>query len=588
MTTANNEVEEFLRAHPQLLVGRAAWEEASNAISDYDTFYAISKPFPSMVVYQKICSKSNRVIVAAALISDERAEAHYQRIAKPQAKGCVCPEGDCSEWQLRCYACAWANDESCATQVAGICICTKLKALLVKRIPPSLCKSKVSELLLCLGTRTCDEAQAELGPKSPNRLHHMPSPDDSSGEKPLRPILPVPKLQPVEPPDWEFMEAGRYLPLLSHTKNANNPKQALLAPELFQLSRVVSRNNFIMTITLHRISSISALHGVPVRPGELPVTGHLWKKVYRYLAKGVADLNNNIQSNAPVVKIMAGISTLLGSEMMINDSIWRAHLQGVTAFLEKCGGIDTYLREAPPGHRAVQFCCVLGILANTTSPAHDQLLGFHRLSDEQVLRVYSIHFFNLLACPSPLFIELQRITRLRLAVFQIPGSEITSLVPIAMGIAKRLAYFSPDHWTETYDIPSGPARSLLARLFKDAITMYAVLSLPPVLGGLFGPGHELGGKQRVELRERLLEGMEEANRTYRRFDSLFWIVAVLGVALHDGTKEDKRRVISMIEWIMEKPTYTGPLTLLNLLKLFWSLGDPTWDGCFYEPTHVMA
>ncbi|KAM3486162.1 hypothetical protein MY8738_000664 [Beauveria namnaoensis] len=113
MTTTDSEVQEFLKAHPQLLVGRAAWVEANEAINDDDTFIGVSKPFPNMVVYQTISAESNRAIIAAALLSDERAEAHYRKIARPQTQSCVCPEGNCSQWQLRCCVCAWVNDEPC-------------------------------------------------------------------------------------------------------------------------------------------------------------------------------------------------------------------------------------------------------------------------------------------------------------------------------------------------------------------------------------------------------------------------------------------------------------------------------------------
>lgn len=115
MPTPTGEMQAFLQQHPQLLVGRTAWDAANLAIDQEscDTFSAISKPFPNMVVYQTISAKTNRVIVAAALIDDERAEAHYQKVARPQSGSCECPGGNCSQWQLRCYVCAWANDEPC-------------------------------------------------------------------------------------------------------------------------------------------------------------------------------------------------------------------------------------------------------------------------------------------------------------------------------------------------------------------------------------------------------------------------------------------------------------------------------------------
>ncbi len=119
--------------------------------------------------------------------------------------------------------------------------------------------------------------------------------------------------------------------------------------------------------------------------------------------------------------------------------------------------------------------------------------------------------------------------------------------------------------------------------------MHAVLSLPAELGNVFGASHKLSRKQQLDLRDSLLEDMEEAHSTYRRFDSLCWVLAVLGVAFHDGMEGDKQRILVMVDSLMTKHgVYSGPSALFDRFQTFWSSGKTTWDSCFYKPTHVMA
>jgi hypothetical protein len=122
MSVKNSQIHEFLEAHPQLLIGREARKSADKSLEESDpveygfTFTAISKPVDYMVIYQTVHSRTKRALVAAALIRDQAAENDYQEqksFADTQSKGCVCPEGNCDAWRLRCSVCAFANDEVC-------------------------------------------------------------------------------------------------------------------------------------------------------------------------------------------------------------------------------------------------------------------------------------------------------------------------------------------------------------------------------------------------------------------------------------------------------------------------------------------
>lgn len=117
MAAGDDEIDAFLADHPQLTVGREAWESANKQLREGDPekwgckFTAISSPVENMVVYQTVYSETNR-----APMGDKLAKEDYRRqrsFADKQDKGCVCPEGNCDARRTRCHVCVFANEEAC-------------------------------------------------------------------------------------------------------------------------------------------------------------------------------------------------------------------------------------------------------------------------------------------------------------------------------------------------------------------------------------------------------------------------------------------------------------------------------------------
>ena len=73
-----NEAEQFLAAHPKILVGRDALNKAEAALETNDTFGVVNKPFTNMVLFQEFDGETKKRIFAVALIDDEEAEKYYR------------------------------------------------------------------------------------------------------------------------------------------------------------------------------------------------------------------------------------------------------------------------------------------------------------------------------------------------------------------------------------------------------------------------------------------------------------------------------------------------------------------------------
>ncbi|KAG5989939.1 hypothetical protein E4U52_005096 [Claviceps spartinae] len=71
------EADAFLRAHPELLVGRDALEKAEREFGD-DTFSIVNKPIANVVLIQHFNPDTLDRLFAVALIDDAKAEKYYK------------------------------------------------------------------------------------------------------------------------------------------------------------------------------------------------------------------------------------------------------------------------------------------------------------------------------------------------------------------------------------------------------------------------------------------------------------------------------------------------------------------------------
>ncbi len=88
--TGHAEVQAFLARHPEVLVGREAYEKAEEDAGG-DTFSIVNKPFDNVVLYQTFNADTLERVSAAVLIDDQKALDYYRkqnRDGEPDAKSC--------------------------------------------------------------------------------------------------------------------------------------------------------------------------------------------------------------------------------------------------------------------------------------------------------------------------------------------------------------------------------------------------------------------------------------------------------------------------------------------------------------------
>lgn len=230
---------------------------------------------------------------------------------------------------------------------------------------------------------------------------------------------------------------------------------------------------------------------------------------------------------------------------------------------------------------------------NATSPPLDQITGMANWSREEYVLTYSHTGFEALPCPTVLFLEMIEISRLRT---KIATTTIKTHHAIkARKIAQAVLSFDIETWKEPHDI-TGPRFALAGKLFKTALTLYAIMSFPRRLAAAFTTASRTGAadassrvtdKEIVEARcfyrDQLFDLYSEA-WTVLTPRSLGWLAAVLGAAAVDNA-EQQCQVLRWLGELCRLPANDGgPLNLMSLLPEFWASGRTGWDDCFYKPT----
>ncbi|KAJ6785132.1 hypothetical protein PWT90_07574 [Aphanocladium album] len=390
----------------------------------------------------------------------------------------------------------------------------------------------------------------------------------------------------VEPPEWEFLEACRFyvehiLPIRKRELDYDRPLN--LATR--------HRPAFLLAMAAQRIGLISNAANILPHPEQLTSIPGLWSKFHEYMMQGIEDINTYLASSAPYFKVLAllRITDILSVEFTILGTSWRAHNAGFLALLASCKRLDLYLPPSPVLGTATQFQVVSAAVANTTSPASNPIVELDMFTPEELCKFYAVQIYGELPCPTELFSEMLRITKLRRnAISGVDYHE--AVAPSLTEIFARIEAFVPETWNEPFGVPDQPEFVLMARIFKCAVALYAILSLPPPPSQSKPEDVKLWATRRLALRGELMVLMREALAILRSKAALSWPVAVAGVAVADGSDEDRELVLSTFQSAdggLVDCFYVVKNSIAKL-KDFWASGKLGWEDCWNEPFPPMA
>lgn len=215
-------------------------------------------------------------------------------------------------------------------------------------------------------------------------------------------------------------------------------------------------------------------------------------------------------------------------------------------------------------------------MANTISPPGEQILLNTAFDRNDVTKIHGKTCYISFPCPTRLFLKIVAINELRYALELVQHRKDNTIIGRVTKIIYGIHSFKPEKWIESYELPSLPETILTAKIFKLAILLFAILTLP--LKELISSKYS-----RLILRGALLVALRTASQLRRRKTFLIWPMGVVGIALHDGSQQDQAFISEFLVG-MDKFAWTKGLSVRTsrILRKFWESQKTDWDSCWNE------
>ncbi|KAJ2972119.1 hypothetical protein NQ176_g7340 [Zarea fungicola] len=130
----------------------------------------------------------------------------------------------------------------------------------------------------------------------------------------------------------------------------------------------------------------------------------------------------------------------------------RHHLQGLVTVIAARGGMRTRIENGQLNATIFTTVLITIVVTNTTSPAHDQMLG-DVLTNMDVYIHYAEISMSLFPCPTHLFLCIKDINHLRHQISAASTIQPAAIKAAMETILSRIAAFDPLRWRECYTMP---------------------------------------------------------------------------------------------------------------------------------------
>ncbi|KAJ3493242.1 hypothetical protein NLG97_g4857 [Lecanicillium saksenae] len=394
----------------------------------------------------------------------------------------------------------------------------------------------------------------------------------------------------VEPFSWDYQQAIRfYFEFIGPIRGKVGRHPSFLP---------TSAERFIMLVINTQVGNIAKKLGRNLPFGDSAAPSTLWGSYARYHHKILKLVNHYIRDETPLGKAntINYIALLIIADYSLESKMWRTHTDGGFAYLESIGGVQTMIDlSTGPRHPFSKFLRY-SLAHNMTIPALDHVRGSEHYTDEQLaLLLYEDFFYEEQPYPVPLMIIEISLTRLRnqLATTTISSDDLAGVIS---DLFKRLEKVDIDGWAQKID-GFGPAiNQALAELNRDAIWLYAMLTLPRAAmrrwaseqpqAQYVATGVDPYNYFRSLYTSRLLAALRLTHPALPYPSAANQALVIAGVAVAScGSKEDQEFVDRCLYSNWLRPIGNGQVIhRLWKLREFWASGKTGWDDCFYEPT----
>ncbi|KAF5491120.1 4-hydroxy-2-oxo-heptane-1,7-dioate aldolase [Colletotrichum fructicola] len=338
------------------------------------------------------------------------------------------------------------------------------------------------------------------------------------------------------------------------------------------------RHGLVAMAIEHRMSQLS-----PTRND--PYAAEVRARAYHHRHTAIQALNEEIANETTRLSdaTLAGVVTFIFGDLMGGATApnWRIHLRGFAALVALRGGWEEFCLKSPHLKTLVLFCKIIENLANTTSPADDQVSPLDNYRIRDVIRdVFSIGYYPQLPCPIDLLIHIVHINRLRfLATLENTGSSIGPIQNEAEDVLDSILDFSPETWSNEME-SSAEGFLLMGQIYQSAALLFGISSLQSA-------GAIPSSKEWVSLkkthRDRLFALLDETTTSRALKICTTWPMIVAGFEAKGGSPWMRSFILDRLGEDSRQLGIYLPVAAKEVLEKFYASAAKHWDECFDSP-----
>ncbi|KAF4878622.1 hypothetical protein CGCSCA1_v002365 [Colletotrichum siamense] len=338
------------------------------------------------------------------------------------------------------------------------------------------------------------------------------------------------------------------------------------------------RHGLVAMAIEHRMSQLS-----PTRND--PYAAEVRARAYHHRHTAIQALNEEIANETTRLSdaTLAGVVTFIFGDLMGGATApnWRIHLRGFAALVALRGGWEEFCLKSPHLKTLVLFCKIIENLANTTSPADDQVSPLDNYRIRDVIKdVFSIGYYPQLPCPIDLLIHIVHINRLRfLATLENTGSSIGQIQNEAEDVLDSILDFSPETWSNEME-SSAEGFLLMGQIYQSAALLFGISSLQSA-------GAIPSSKEWVSLkkthRDRLFALLDETTTSRALKICTTWPMIVAGFEAKGGSPWMRSFILDRLGEDSRQLGIYLPVAAKEVLEKFYASATKHWDECFDSP-----
>lgn len=364
--------------------------------------------------------------------------------------------------------------------------------------------------------------------------------------------------------------------VLASGELAPNPAMTMFPLQALHVLPPTVHHTFVCMSVNHFI------HSLPVGADkQIAVANRL--KLYHHRGAAIRSLNYYISqdrtrcSDVTIASILMFMSVDLQSPLHTD---WRSHALAMQYVVNLRGGFKNLLKQAPFLAPTLVTHILIITMANTCSPASDQVQpGI--ASDDMTIAEYTDlynHIFPYTLCPPELFTAVLQINDLRaktsISITSLDARDF-SLALEAHNLLNSITSFVPEAWAQPgtyYD-----EFLTIGTIYQAATVIYCIMALQSLT--LLSPSPSLNST-RSSHGERLLANLQRGLQSPRLAKFLAWPLVVAGVEAGYRGAGARNWIDVLLGDLSRSLGTNSPLKARTILRRYWRKDVPGWEACF--------